>query len=240
MRGLAGKRVVVTGGTSGIGAATAQRFRDEGSEVVVLARTPGYGVIPCDVGDRLQVDAAFEQVGDLDVLVNNAGVSVRSPAMDISPDQWDQVLATNLSGAFWVAQAAARRMLLGAGGVILNTASTNALVGYRYYADYNATKAGLVALTKSLALEWAPKIRVNAVCPGYVLTPMQQAEYTPEMLDEVNRRIQLGRHATPEELAGLFAYLASDEAAYLTGSIIVMDGGETAGSVISGPGGPGA
>ena len=237
MRGLAGKRVVVTGGTSGIGAATAQRFRDEGCEVVVLARTPGPGVIRCDVSDRLQVDAAFEQVGDLDVVINNAGVSVRSPAVDISPDQWEQVLATNLSGAFWVAQAAARRMLLGAGGVILNTASTNALVGYRYYAGYNATKAGLVALTKSLALEWAPRIRVNAVCPGYVLTPMQEAEYTPQMLAEVNSRIPLGRHATPEELAGLFAYLASDEAAYFTGSVIVMDGGETAGSLVSG-GGP--
>ena len=111
MRGLAGKRVVVTGGTSGIGAATAQRFRDEGCEVVVLARTPGPGVITCDVSDRPQVDAAFEQIGDLDVLVNNAGVSVRSPATDISQDQWDQVMATNLSGAFWVAQAAARRML---------------------------------------------------------------------------------------------------------------------------------
>ena len=239
MRGLAGKRVVVTGGTSGIGAATAQRFRDEGCDVVVLARTPGPGVIRCDVADRPQVDAAFEQIGDLDVLVNNAGVSVRSPAADISQDQWDQVMATNLSGAFWVAQAAARRMLLGAGGVILNTASTNALVGYRYYADYNATKAGLVALTKSLALEWAPTIRVNAVCPGYVLTPMQQAEYTPQMLAEVNSRIPLGRHATPEELAGLFAYLACDEAAYFTGSVIVMDGGETAGSMVSG-GGPGA
>ena len=239
MRGLVGKRVVVTGGTSGIGAATARRFRDEGCEVVVLARTPGPGVIPCDVSDRMQVDAAFAQVGDLDVLVNNAGVSLRSPALDISPDQWDQVLATNLSGAFWVAQAAARRMLAGAGGVILNTASTNALVGYRYYADYNATKAGLVALTRSLALEWAPRIRVNAVCPGYVLTPMQEAEYTPEMLAEVNSRIPLGRHATPDELAGLFAYLASDEAAYFTGSVIVMDGGETAGSLVSG-GGPGA
>jgi meso-butanediol dehydrogenase/(S,S)-butanediol dehydrogenase/diacetyl reductase len=240
MRGLMGKRVVVTGGTSGIGAAAAQRFRDEGSEVVILARRPGPDVISCDVADREQVDLAFERIGSLDVLINNAGVSVRSPAVDIGADQWEQVIATNLTGAFWVAQAAARRMLLGAGGVILFTASTNALVGYRYYADYNATKAGLIALTKSLALEWAPLVRVNAVCPGYVLTPMQEAEYTPEMLDEVNRRIPLGRHATPEELAGLFAYLASDEAAYFTGSVLVMDGGETAGSVISGPGGPGA
>ena len=237
MNGLAGKRVVITGGTSGIGAATAQRFHDEGCEVVVLARRSGPGVISCDVGDQAQVDHAFEQIGSLDVLVNNAGISVRTPAVDIAADQWEQVIATNLTGAFWVAQAAARRMLLGEGGVILFTASTNALVGYRYYADYNATKAGLVALTKSLALEWAPRVRVNAVCPGYVLTPMQEAEYTPEMLEQVNRRIPLGRHATPEELAGLFAYLASDEAAYFTGSVLVMDGGETAGSVISGPGG---
>jgi NAD(P)-dependent dehydrogenase (short-subunit alcohol dehydrogenase family) len=240
MNGLAGKRVVITGGTSGIGAAAARRFRDEGCEVVILARRSGPNVISCDVGDREQVDHAFEQIGSLDVLINNAGISVRSPAVDIAADQWEQVIATNLTGAFWVAQAAARRMLLGGGGVILFTASTNALVGYRYYADYNATKAGLLALTRSLALEWAPSVRVNAVCPGYVLTPMQEAEYTPEMLEEVNRRIPLGRHATPEELAGLFAYLASDEAAYFTGSVLVMDGGETAGSVISGPGGPGA
>jgi len=239
MKGLTGKRVVITGGTSGIGAATAQRFRDEGCDVVVLARHPGPGVITCDVGDRDQVDGAFAQIGPLDVLVDNAGVSVRSLAVDIGAGQWDQVIGTNLSGAFWVAQAAAQSMLAADGGVILFTASTNALVGYRYYADYNASKAGLVALTRSLALEWAPKIRVNAVCPGYVLTPMQEAEYTPEMLAEVNRRIPLGRHATPEELAGLFAYLAGDEAAYFTGSVIVMDGGETAGSTISGPGGPG-
>ncbi len=240
MKGLAGKKVVVTGGSSGIGAATAQRFRDEGCEVVVLARSPGPDVIVCDVGDREQVEHAFAQIGSLDVLVDNAGVSLRSPALDIGEEQWDRVVATNLSGAFWAAQAAARLMLPGGGGVILFTASTNALVGYRYYADYNATKAGLVALTRSLALEWAPTIRVNAVCPGYVLTPMQEAEYTPEMLEQVNRRIPLGRHATPEELAGLFAYLAGDEAAYFTGSVIVMDGGETAGSMVSGPGGPGA
>ena len=239
MRGLAGKRVVVTGGTSGIGAATAQRFRDEGCEVVVLARTPGPGVIPCDVSDHAQVEAAFAEVGSLDVLIANAGVSVRSSAADITEAQWGQVLGTNLSGAFWAAQAAAARMPAG-GGSIVFTASTNALVGYRYYADYNASKAGLVALTRSLALEWAPRVRVNAVCPGYVLTPMQEAEYTPEMLAQVNARIPMGRHASPEELAGLFAYLASDEAAYFTGSVIVMDGGETAGSMVSGPGGPGA
>jgi meso-butanediol dehydrogenase/(S,S)-butanediol dehydrogenase/diacetyl reductase len=238
MVGLKGKRVVITGGTSGIGAAAAQRFRDEGSEVVVLARTPGPGVVACDVGDQAQVDSAFAGLGDIDVLINNAGLSVRNPAVDIVRDQWEQVVATNLSGAFWVAQAAARRMLLGRGGLILFTASTNALVGYRYYADYNATKAGLVALTRSLALEWAPKVRVNAVCPGYVLTPMQQAEYSPDMLAQVNSVIPLQRHGTPEEVAGLFAYLASDEASYFTGSVIVMDGGETAGSLASaGPAG---
>lgn len=240
MRGLAGKRVVVTGGTSGIGAATARRFREEGCDVVILARTPGPGVIPCDVSDPEQVERAFGEIDALDVLIDNAGVSVRSPALQIEPAQWDKVVGTNLSGAFWVARAAAARMLAGSGGSIVFTASTNALVGYRYYADYNASKAGLVALTRSLALEWAPAIRVNAVCPGYVLTPMQEAEYTPEMLAQVNERIPLGRHATPEELAGLFAYLASDEAAYFTGSVLVMDGGETAGSVVSGPGGPGA
>ena len=240
MNGLAGKRVVITGGTSGIGAATAERFREEGCDVAILARRPGPDVIQCDVSDRAAVEAAFERIGDLDVLIANAGISYRSPALEITEDHWDDVVGTNLDGAFWTAQAAARRMLLGRGGVILFTASTNALVGYRYYADYNATKAGLVALAKSLALEWAPKVRVNAVCPGYVLTPMQEAEYSPQMLAAVNERIPLGRHATPQELAGLFAYLASDEAAYFTGTAIVMDGGETAGSIVSGPGGPGA
>ena len=119
------------------------------------------------------------------------------------------------------------------GGVILQTASTNGLVGHRYYADYNACKAGVIELTRSIALELAPQVRVNAVAPGYVLTPMQRAEYTDAMLDEVNRKIPLGRHAAPEEIAGLFAYLASDDAAYLTGQVFVIDGGETAGGLAS-------
>lgn len=121
----------------------------------------------------------------------------------------------------------------GSGGVILNTASTNGVVGHPFYADYNSTKAGVIQLTRSMALELAPKVRVNAIAPGYVLTPMQRAEYSDEMLEAVNRKIPLGRHAMPEEIAALFAFLASDDAAYITGQVYVIDGGETAGGLAS-------
>jgi len=124
-------------------------------------------------------------------------------------------------------------MLAGAGGVIINMASTNGLVGHPFYADYNASKAGVIALTRTMALELAPTVRVNAVCPGYVLTPMQEAEYTPEMMQAVNDKIPLRRHARPAEIAGLFAFLASDEAAYLTGQCYLIDGGETTGGLAS-------
>jgi meso-butanediol dehydrogenase/(S,S)-butanediol dehydrogenase/diacetyl reductase len=134
---------------------------------------------------------------------------------------------------FFAAQEASCRMMTSGNGVILNMASTNALMGYPYYADYNASKAGVVALTRSMALELAPTVRVNAVCPGYVMTPMQEAEYTPEMLEEVNRKIPLGRHARPEEIASLFAFLASDEAPFISGQCYVIDGAETAGGLAS-------
>jgi NAD(P)-dependent dehydrogenase (short-subunit alcohol dehydrogenase family) len=132
-----------------------------------------------------------------------------------------------------MAQTAARHMLERGSGVILQTASTNGIMGYPWYADYNATKAGVIELTKSMALELAPKVRVVAVAPGYVLTPMQRAEYTDEMLDEVNRKIPLGRHAKPKEIAALFAYLASDDAAFITGQVVTIDGAETAGGLAS-------
>ena len=138
------------------------------------------------------------------------------------------MLGVNLSGVFHCAQQAARRMVAGDGGVILMTASTNGLTGHPFYADYNASKAGVILLAKTMALELAPKVRVNSVCPGYVLTPMQRAEYSDEMLAEVNAGIPLGRHATPEEIAALYAFLASDEGAYFTGATISIDGGETA------------
>ena len=243
MRGLEGKRVVVTGGTSGIGEATSRRFLEEGARVVAVAvgeeevataseRIPGLSAIRADVADGAAVRAAFAQVdnelGGVDVLVANAGISVRKPFLEIEASDWQRVLDVNLTGVFFCAQEAARRMVASGGGVILMTASTNGLTGHRLYADYNASKAGVILLARTMALELAPAVRVNAVCPGYVLTPMQRAEYSDEMLAEVNAGIPLGRHASPDEVASLYAYLASDEGGYFTGAVISIDGGETA------------
>src|SRR3954467_3118811 len=234
MLGLEGKRVVVTGGTSGIGEATVVRVRSEGARVLAIAdrdvEDPG---LLCDVADSASVASAFErvdeQLGGVDVLIANAGISVRKPFLEIDEDDWRRVLDVNLTGVFFCAQQAARRMDDGGGGgVILMTASTNGLTGHRYYADYNASKAGVILLARTMALELAPKVRVNAVCPGYVLTPMQRAEYSDEMLAEVNAGIPLRRHADPSEIAGLFAFLASDEGAYFTGAVLNIDGGEIA------------
>jgi NAD(P)-dependent dehydrogenase (short-subunit alcohol dehydrogenase family) len=139
----------------------------------------------------------------------------------------------NLYGAFLVAQQAGRRMVAARSGVIVNMGSTNGVMGYPFYADYNASKAGLIEMTRSIALELAPYVRVNAICPGYIMTPMQQAEYTPEAMDAINQKIPLKRHGRPEEIAGLFAFLASDEAQFITGQAIVIDGGELAGGLAS-------
>jgi meso-butanediol dehydrogenase/(S,S)-butanediol dehydrogenase/diacetyl reductase len=249
MRGLRNKRVLITGGASGIGAATAARFLEEGAQVAILDRDakaceairhelPTISeAIVADVTDLMQVEAAFARavraMGAVDVLINNAGISIRHNFLDITPEEWDKVIAVNLTGVFYVAQTAARHMYQRGTGVILQTASINGIVGQPYYADYNATKAGVIELTKTMALELAPKVRVCAVAPGYVLTPMQRAEYTDAMLEEVNQKIPLRRHAKPEEIAALFAFLASDEAAYATGQVFTLDGGETTGGLAS-------
>jgi len=249
MRGLKGKRVLVTGGASGIGQATAARFLEEGCAVCVVDRSVDameraaaempalMASIHADVSIFAQatgaVEEAIERMGSLDVLINNAGISIRHAFLDITPEEWNEVQGVNLSGVFYMAQASARHMVARGSGVILNTASTAATTGYPHYADYTASKGGVVALTRAMALELAPTVRVNAVSPGYVLTPMQRAEYSDAMLEAVNRKIPFGRHGKPEEIAALFAFLASDDAAFATGYTYVMDGGETVGGLCS-------
>ncbi|WNS76609.1 SDR family oxidoreductase [Bacillus sp. DTU_2020_1000418_1_SI_GHA_SEK_038] len=241
---LRDKRVVITGGASGIGLATAIRFANEEAIVTIIDNnqdslekvlneysTIKHGVV-ADVSCHESVRNAFLEIdhlaGGVDILIANAGISIRSNFIDITPEQWEKVIGVNLNGIFYTAQEAAKRMLNQGHGVILMTASTNGLVGHPYYADYNASKAGVNLLARTMALELAPTIRVNTVCPGYVLTPMQLAEYSPEALEQVNEKIPLKRHAKPEEVAGLYAFLASSEAKYITGQHIPIDGGELA------------
>jgi len=240
---------LITGGAGGIGAATARRFLEEGARVVVLdrdavacerlaAELPALsGYLVADVTDPDEVARAFAELDDLlgglDVLINNAGISIRHPFLDITPAEWRQVMDVNLNGVFYVAQQAAQRMVAAGSGVILNMGSTNGLMGYPYYADYNASKAGVIELTRSMALELAPAVRVNAVCPGWILTPMQAAEYTPDMQRAFAAKLPLQRLGRPEDVAALFAFLASDDAAWITGQAFVVDGGEIAGGLAS-------
>ncbi|UCG02158.1 MAG: SDR family oxidoreductase [Candidatus Heimdallarchaeota archaeon] len=249
MRGLENKRVLITGGARGIGATTAKRFLEEGARVVILDiddqanqqikdTLPALsGTITADVSKHEEVDQAFNELDNLfngiDILINNAGISIRHPFMKITPEEWLKTMNVNLNGMFFVAQQAARRMLSNGGGVILNMGSTNGMRGYHYYTDYNASKAGVIELTRSMALELAPKVRVNVICPGFILTPMQEAEYTPEMRIEFENKIPLGRLGKAEEVAALFVFLASDDALFITGQCFVIDGGEICGGLAS-------
>lgn len=235
------RTVVVTGASSGIGYATARRFARFGDHVVNLdVRPPDVEPDPAvrwmevDVADWVGVGDAVDDVyrlrGRIDVAIANAGISVRHDVLHITEAEARRTTDVNLLGVLRLWQSAARHMVRERAGVLLATASVNGMRGYPFYADYNATKAGVVALCRTFALELSPHVRVACVSPGAVLTPMQRSEYTAEMLADVERMIPAGRHAAPEEIAAAFFFLASAEAGFVTGQELVIDGGETAGA----------
>lgn len=235
--------VIISGASSGIGLATGRRFAQNGDRVVNFDLQPptcedSTGCwMSVDVRDwtsvREATDAAVAQHGPVDVVIANAGISLRRPLLEMSENEVREVVNVNLMGVIGLWQAAARHMVKAKAGVLLATASTNGTVGYPYYADYNATKAGVLALCRTIALELSPYIRTACVSPGYVMTPMQRAEYTDEMLEDTNSRIPAKRHAHPSEIADAFYFLASPAASYVTGQQLVIDGGELAGGTAS-------
>ena len=252
MRGLRGKRVLISGGSSGIGLATAHRFLDEGSRVflagldqrevdsALAGLRPGGEVsgLACDVsleGDVARmVAAAHRALGGIDVLINNAGTARRDPFLAIAAGDWDRIVAVNLRGMFLVAQAVSRHMAERGGGVIINMSSTNGLAGEEEYAHYNASKGGVLLLTKTMAVELGNHgIRVNALCPGYIRTPLNEAMSASAGGTEfetayARERIPLGRAGEAEEVAAAYAFLASDDASFIHGAALVIDGGQLA------------
>jgi 3-oxoacyl-[acyl-carrier protein] reductase len=250
MRGLAERGVLVSGGTRGIGRATAARFQDEGCRVFVtgvdaddLAATLaelGGGVSGCvaDVRDHHGATAvvarAQDEIGPLDVLANNAGIGSLAAFLDLDIELWDRTIAVNLRGMFSMAQAFARMLVAaGRGGVIVNMASTNALGGEAGYAHYDASKGGVLQLTKTMAVELGPfGIRVNCLCPGYIDTPLNRtiaAGLADDFAaDYAARQIPLGRVGSEDDVASAYAFLASDDAAFISGAALVVDGAQTA------------
>ena len=242
---LKGKVALVTGGTQGIGYATAEDFLAAGAQVAITGRDAakaqavaaklaeatggdcaGFGA---DVADAAQVEALFagllERFKRLDIVVNNAGITKDGLLMRISEQDWDQVLATNLKGAFLVSKAACRPLLKAKGGSIINISSVVGVAGNPGQANYAASKAGLIGFTKSLAKELASRsVRVNVVAPGFIRTAMTD-ELTPEAKEDLLRQIPLGRFGEAHEIAQVCRFLGADASRYVTGQVLRVDGG---------------
>ena len=242
---LSGKCAVVTGGSRGIGRAIALRLAKQGADVAIsfrgntaaaeetAAAIRSLGrqalIIQADhsqpeAGDMV-IKAALEAFGKIDILVNNAGITRDDLIMRMSLEAWQSVIDTNLSGAFHAIKAVTRPMLRAKSGRIINITSVSGQAGQTGQANYSAAKAGLIGLTKATARELASRsITCNAVAPGFVLTELTQ-DLPQALQDEINARTPLGRFGTAEEIANAVAFLASDEAAYITGQVLAVDGG---------------
>jgi len=246
---LEGRRALVTGGSSGIGRATALRLGEEGARVAVNYRSererPAAEAVAAaidpsaarafpvqaDVGVEADVvrmvGECRERLGGLDLLVNNAGIESQAPTLEMSLEVWEQVLRTNLTGAFLCIREAGRLMAAERRGVIVNISSVHEFIPWPGYAHYCASKGGLKLLTETVALEWAPLgIRVLAIAPGAIATPINSTVLDdPAARRQVESEIPLGRFGRPEEIAAAVVWAASEEAAYLTGTTLVIDGG---------------
>lgn len=244
------KTIFATGAARGLCRAIVEHFLAEGANVLAFDNNAknladaqqqwgaGERLLPL-VGDvrqrgdvQLGVDAAVARWGRIDALANVAGIAAESHFLDIEPDEWQRIIDVNLTGVFNVAQLVARQMAKQpSGGAIVNMASKNGIAAEVKYAHYNASKGGVILLTKSMALDLAHlNIRVNAVAPGYCVTPLSKEIDPPQFVEFYEQQlIPLGRTGTPEDVAGAFLFLASDAAAWITGHTLVIDGGQTAG-----------
>jgi len=246
---MSGKVALVTGAASGLGQAITARFLHEGAAVLAFDQDSAgleRGAAAWGAGERLllavgdvrrrdeveaAVGAAVARWGRIDVLANVAGIAREDHFLAIDPEEWQRLIDVNLTGMFNVAQLVARQMAQQGDGCIINMASKNGIVAEVRYAHYNASKAGVILLTKSMALELAEHgVRANAVAPGYIQTPMAAAIDPPEFQAFYRERlIPLGRLGAVDDVAGAFVFLASDDARFITGHTLVIDGGQTAG-----------
>lgn len=239
---LKGKTALVTGGATGIGLVVAKALADHGAKIVLAARQPdrleaaakqlGGRAIPTDISDPAQVKELFDKAGRVDILVNNAAANFIRPSETLTPVRWKKIIDIVLNGTFYCTLEAGRRMLEQGGGRIISMVAAYAWTGAPGLAPSACAKAGIVAMTRTLGVEWAKRgVTVNAVCPGLIDTPQSRERMWPEdwMREAILKSIPAGRFGTEQEVADATLYLAAPSSSYVTGEVLVVDGGECLG-----------